>query len=132
MARYLLDTDAVIDYLFGIPGTVSVIERLQRQGDMLCVCSVVMAEIYSGLRPQHRDTGEQLLNACEFLPTGPEAATQAGTWRYDYARRGIVLSTTDVLVAATAHANAATIVTRNTDHYPMAESSLEALPRPSR
>lgn len=129
MARYLLDTDAIIDYLFGIPSSVSLIQDLHERGDTLCVCDVVIAEVYAGLRPQHGEAAEKLLSACTFLPTSLAIAQQAGMWRYDFARKGVQLATTDTLVAATAHAHGATIVTGNTKDYPMPEISLLPLER---
>ena len=129
MGRYLLDTDAVIDYLLGIPSSVSLIQDLHERDDVLCVCDVVVAEVYAGLRPQHRAAAEQLLSACSFLPTSVGIAERAGSWRYDYARQGVTLSTTDALVAATAHAHDATIVTGNVKDYPMRELALLPLER---
>jgi predicted nucleic acid-binding protein len=129
MGRYLLDTDAVIDYLLGIPSSVSLIQDLHERGEVLCVCDIVIAEVYAGLRPQHRGVGEQLLSACSFLSTSLGTAQQAGSWRYDFARQGITLSTTDALVAATAHAYDAAIVTGNLSDYPMRELTLVPLER---
>ena len=129
MVRYLLDTDAIIDYLTGIQTSVSLIRNFHQRGDLLCVCDVVIAEVYAGLRPQDRGKVQRLLNAFCFLPTGPEAAQQAGEWRYVYARQGITISTTDVLIAATAHAHGATVVTGNIEDYPMSEVSVLTLPR---
>lgn len=129
MARCLLDTDAIIDYLFGIPASVSLIRDLHGRGDLLCVCDVVIAEVYAGLKPPHRAAAQKLLSACSLLPTGPEAARQAGEWRYAHAGRGVNLSTTDALVAATAHAHQAFIVTGNEGHYPMPDISILLLPR---
>ena len=71
MGYYLLDTDAVIDYLAGIPGSVSLIQSLHNRGESLCVSDVVIAEVYAGLRPQHRDKARKLLMACSFLSTSP-------------------------------------------------------------
>jgi predicted nucleic acid-binding protein len=129
MGSYLLDTDAIIDYLMGIAGSVSLVDDLQARGDFLSVCDVVIAEVFAGLRPEHRDRANVLLTSCYFLETSVAAARQAGEWRYTYARRGIALSTTDVLIAATAHAHHATIVTGNAAHYPMGELSILPLPR---
>ena len=129
MARYLLDSDAVIDYLAGIAGTVELIHHLHRQGEDLCVCDVVIADVYSGLRIPSRDAAQKLIGSLSFLPTSAEAARRAGEWRYAYARRGVTLSTTDVLVAATASAHQAGLVTGNRDHYPMRELQVLPLPR---
>ncbi len=129
MARYLLDTDAIIDYLTGVQASVNLIQNLHQQGDLLCVCDVVIAEIYAGLRPQDRGKAQPLLNAFYFLATGPGAARQAGEWRYAYARQGVAISTTDVLIAATAQAHGATLVTGNIEDYRMKEMSILPLPR---
>lgn len=129
MALYLLDTDAIIDYLLGVSSSVTLIQDLHDRGDTLCVCEVVIAEVYAGLRPQHREAAEELLASCTFLPTTAALARQAGTWRYDFARKGVQLSTTDTLVAATAHGHDATIVTGNVKDYPMPEIVLLALER---
>jgi hypothetical protein len=131
MGRFLLDTDAVIDYLLGVPASVTLIQRLYERGDTLCVCDVVIAEVYAGLCPPHREAAERLLSACVFLPTSAAAAQQAGVWRYELARQGTALSTTDTLVAATAHAHDASIVTGNTKDYPMQQVALVGLERPS-
>jgi len=131
MSRYLLDSDAVINYLRGIVESVTFIQELHGRGEDLCVCDIVIAEVFSGLLPEHREAGERLLSACTFLPTSPAIAQQAGQWRYDFARRGITLATTDTLVAATAAANGATIVTSNVKDYPMPDLPVVPLPRPS-
>lgn len=129
MARYLLDTDAAIDYLKGFAPSVSLIQDLHSKGNFLCVCDVVIAEVYSGLRPNDRKKAARLLDACFFLPTSAEIAKHAGQWRYKYARRGIILSTTDVLIAATADAHRAVILTGNLDHYPIKRGLVSPLPR---
>ncbi len=132
MARYLLDTDAIIDYLAGFQPSVALIQEIHSRGDLLCVSDVVLAEVYSGLLPRDRDKAGKLLGACPFLSTGPEAARRAGEWRYEYARKGVTLSTTDALMAATAHAHDAAIITGNVGDYPMREVSVLSLPRPGR
>jgi len=124
MARYLLDTDAIIDYLRGFQPTVNLIRQLHDRGDTLCVCDVVVAEVYAGLRPQHRDAAERLVYALDFLPTSASIARQAGQWRYDFARKGVTLAATDILIAATAEAHGASVVTGIPSRYPMPERIL--------
>ncbi len=129
MTLYLLDSDAIIDYLRGMPGAVSFIGSLLDRGDSLCVCDVVVAEVYSGVRPDNRNEAQGLLDTLIYLPITRETARQAGEWRYLHARQGIALPTTDTLIAATAHAHNASIVTGNKKDYPMEELSLTLLPR---
>ena len=54
MATYLLDSDAIIDYLMGFAPSVQLIRSIHSRGDVLAVCDVVIAEAYSGLRPGDR------------------------------------------------------------------------------
>jgi predicted nucleic acid-binding protein len=124
VARYLVDTDVIIDYLNHSLAARSMLTQLVADGDTLCTCSVVLAEVYSGLDVQATSAAAEFLEATEFLVTSPAMAKQAGTWRFGYARRGIQLATADVLIAATATAHRATVVTRNVRDYPMPELTL--------
>ena len=132
MTRYLVDSDGIIDYLNGFAPTVELLQRLNRQGDVPCSCDVVLAEVYAGLHPHEQQRAEQLLLALEFLPTSPEAARQAGAWKYRHAREGVTLAITDCLIAAVAVAHDAVVLTRNTRDYPMPEVTTMALPHPPR
>ncbi|MDO8671148.1 MAG: type II toxin-antitoxin system VapC family toxin [Dehalococcoidia bacterium] len=129
MTGYLLDSDAVIDYLRGIERSRALIQELYDRGERLCTCSVVIAEVYAGMKPDHMEVAEELLLGLTFLPTSLEAARQAGQWRYAYDRRGISLSTADVLIAATARLHQAAVITGNGSHYPMPEVRVLPLPR---
>lgn len=80
MTRYLFDSDAIIDFLAGVPGVVRLFQRLGQQGDMLCTCDIVVAEVYAGLLTKDRDRGERLLAALSFLPPSRIAARQPGEW----------------------------------------------------
>lgn len=129
VALYLLDTDAVIDFLKGFPSSVELIQQLFQQGETLCICAIVMAEVYAGLNPTERSRGEELLESLRFFATSSGAARQAGLWRYAFARQGVQLATTDCLIAAIAHERGATLVTGNMVHYPMPEVRRMPLPR---
>jgi predicted nucleic acid-binding protein len=128
MPGYMLDSDAVIDCLLNIPASVALIQMLTEEGHELCTCDVVLAEVYSGVRPEEASAAQAFLDTLTFIASTAEVGRQAGSWRYQYARQGTTLSTADMLIAATAHANNMTIVTRNTIHYPIAQLSLLPLP----
>ena len=129
MARFLLDTDVIVEVLNQRPEALALLRHLSSTDETVCVCTVVTAEIYSGLGERQMPRALALFSTSEYLPASEEIAIQAGKWRYLYARRGIQLSTTDMLIAATAHAYNATIVTGNVRDYPMPEVSLLPLPR---
>lgn len=127
MSLYLVDTDAIVDYLKGI--SISFLQNLLNQGQTLATSDVVTGEVYSGLRPEHRATGERLMDSLVYLSTSRAAARQAGDWRYAYARRGVSLSLTETLIAATALEHGAVVVTANVRDYPMSELTTLPLPR---
>ena len=119
MTRYLLDSDVVIEFFKGVAPALDFMSDLYRQGDTICTCAVVMAEVYSGFRPFELQQGDVLLRSMRFLTASPEVGRQAGLWRYEFARQGLQLAATDCLIAATAHRHRATLITGNTRHYPM-------------
>lgn len=131
MTRYLLDTDSIIDYLYGIRSTITLLRQLDAQGHQLCTSDVVVCEVYTGLLPRHRPTAEALFDAMEYLPTSRQAAQRAGDWRARHRAQGQQLAATDCLIAATAHEHGAQVVTRNVKDFPMPEVTLLPLAQPS-
>lgn len=132
MTLHLLDTDAIVDFLKGFASTTAYIQALPTQGHIGCSCDIVIAEVYAGLAPHERASAQQFLSSLQFLPTTEAAARQAGSWRYDFARRGVTLPTTDTVIAAVALEHGASVVTGNLRHYPMPGITLAPLPRVQR
>jgi tRNA(fMet)-specific endonuclease VapC len=119
VAEYLLDTNALVDFLYGTSAAVELIDSLSREGNTLAVCSVSIAELYSGLAEGDKTAVEQVLSAFEYWDISQGAAKRAGTYRYRFARRGVQLSTPDTLQAALAVDRDAYLVTRNVRDFPM-------------
>lgn len=121
MTLHLLDTNLVIDVLGGDARTLHLVERLDRVGDVFCVCDIVLAEVLTGVHECDRHTTLDFLRSCHFLASTREIGEQAGLWRFAYARRGVALSVPDLAIAATALVYDATLVTRNPRRFPMPE-----------
>lgn len=119
MARYLLDTDALIDFSKGAEPTASFVVRLIRGEDDVGLCPINVAEFLAGIAPEHVARWLEFIDAMSFWPISQTAAIQAAAWSYQFARRGVQLSISDTLVAAVVKEQAATIVTRNVRDYPM-------------
>jgi predicted nucleic acid-binding protein len=87
---YLLDTTAIIDYLRDKSSVPELLEKLCSEGGLL------------GCSPVNR-----------------EIANLAGDLKRKYSRKGITLSTPDVLIAATAIKKHLILVTNNPKHFPI-------------
>jgi len=124
VANYLLDATALIDYLRGRRGMIELVNTLAQQGHNLGVCCITVAELYAGLSEEERARANSLIDAMDYLDVSLEIAKEAGRYRYEFARRGTNLSTADTLIAATAIAQGATLITANTRDFPMEEIEL--------
>ena len=125
IVRYLLDTTFVIDHLRGDPLAVARLGRIVDDGDDAFVCDVVACEAWTGA---HDDTDQALvglLRFVEFVQAGPEQARRAGRWRADALRRGWTLSAPDALIAASAEALDAAVLTRNVRDFALTSVRVE-------
>lgn len=99
--------------------------RLLVRGGSLATSCVNLAEIEPGLRQRERRKAEAVLGRLRFLVTTPEAAHRAGRYQAEWARKGRTIETPDALVAGTARAHGAVLVTHNTDDFPMRDLRVE-------
>ncbi len=60
------------------------------------------------------------------MPLGTREGWRAGTWRRDFAKRGVTLSQADCLIAAAAVSIGARLATANVKDFPMPEITVEA------
>ena len=116
---YLADTNIVSELMRPRPdsGVLQWLQRLEL-GDMpLVVSAITVDEMILGLhwRPQAEKMRwfEHFLMRATVLPVNADIARRAGEWRAQFARRGVVRSQADMLIAATAQGHALTLVTRN-------------------
>lgn len=119
MSRYLLDTTALIDFSKRREPAFSLVHRFIASGEEVGVSPINVAEFYTGLAASEHAVWDEFFEALILWPVSLSAAKQAGQFRYDFARKGVSLSTTDTLVAAVALEQGASIVTNNVKDYPM-------------
>ena len=124
VAKYILDTTVLIDHLRGREEAEELVDSLALAGHRIGVCCISITELYSGLGQDGRDAAADLTDGLEYYLVSREAAKEAGRYRYEFARRGITLSTTDTLMAATAIAESAILITANARGFPMEEIQL--------
>ena len=121
MSKLLLDSDVLIDYLRLRAEAVAYLEAMT-SAPLLSV--VVIAELFSGVRDgQERIRLETLVASAQVLPVDERISTRAGLLRRQY-RASHRSELPDMLIAATALAHNATLVTLNAKHFPMLPNAL--------
>ena len=116
---FLLDTNVCIAFLNAREPALT--SRLRRAGPAhVKLCSVVKAELLYGARASARvDSNlgnlERFFAAFESLPFDDRAADHYGLLRALLRREGRPIGGNDMLIAATALAHDATLVTRDTE-----------------
>jgi predicted nucleic acid-binding protein len=123
--RYLLDTTFAIDYLRVRDDAIQRMRELIERGDEPFINDIVVCELASGARPADERGLDALIRAVEFVQPGPDVARLAGRWRGEARARGLTLSLPDALIAATADALGATVLTRNERDFALTPVAVE-------
>ena len=116
----------LIGYLRDTPSIGSGLRRRLSEGHTLATTCVNLAEVERGLRPRERRRAAAFLDALRFLVTDREAARRAGRYQAEWAKRGRTIHTADALIAGTARAHGAVLLTHNLDDFPMRDLRIEA------
>ena len=127
MARLLLDSTVIIDALRGRPAA-SRVAGLRRIGTEPWVCAISVEEIWRGVRPSEEPPVRRLFGGLRVAPLGVTEGIRAGSWRREFAERGVTLHQADCLIAAAAVGIGAALATANVDEFPMAELTVEDWP----
>ncbi len=128
MGRYLLDTSALIELERKREPASARLRALISGGEEVGTCAVVSAEFCSGLAPELIPRARRLFASMHFWDITIATSLIASRYRYDFARRGIQLATTDALIAAVAYEQGAVIVTVNVRHFPMSDIVVMPIP----
>ena len=113
--QILIDTDVIVDFLRGYTKAISYVENHSAE---IVLSSIVVAELYAGVRDDERARLDDFVTLFPILPITSEIAKAGGLFKRDYHKSyGIGLA--DALMAATAVTEDAELKTLNTKHYPM-------------
>lgn len=120
--RYLLDSTVLIDAL---RLRVEAVEFLNRSRTRPFLPTMVMAEVYSGIREgRKRLAMERWVSLCRIVPVSANLAREGGLLARQFRRsHGTCLA--DAIIAATAKFLDATLVTGNGRHFPMITNLLK-------
>ena len=122
---YVLDSTVLIGYLRDMPPIATDLRQRLSNGHILATTCVNLAEVERGLRPKERQSAAAFLDALRFLVTDREAAQRAGRYQSEWAKRGKAIQTPDALIAGTARAHGAVLLTHNVDDFPMRDLRVE-------
>jgi predicted nucleic acid-binding protein len=128
LSLYLLDTTVLIAHLRGDETVTSLLLDLLAHRHWLGTSCVNVAEVERGIRPKERKAADALLSRLRYLETTREAATRAGRYQAELERRGVTMQTADALVAGTARAHGAILLTDNVRDFPMRDVEVQAPP----
>jgi predicted nucleic acid-binding protein len=123
----LLDTTVLIDYLRGAPSADRV-DALMHRGDIAMTTPVNVEELVRGLRRREEQSAKDLVEGLLVLPLGSREGWQAGSWRREFAVKGVTLSQADCLIASAALSVGAILATGNPKHFPMGGITVEHWP----
>ena len=115
----LLDTDVCVEIL---RGNARVLKRRAAMADEVATSCVTAAELHYGAARSwdptaNADTVDRFLATLPVFALDPAAARRFGGLKAELQRRNALLADADLLIAAMALANDATLVTGNRSHY---------------
>jgi predicted nucleic acid-binding protein len=118
MAKVLLDSDVIIEWLRGHQPFVDQIPKLIEQHTELFWSPVSIAEIFAGVRKGEEDAVDKLFLVLDHLVVSAEVGRRAGGYLKSFAKsHGVELG--DALIAASASSEGLSLWTLNKKHYPM-------------
>ncbi len=122
----LVDTSAWIDFFRDRRPLAALVDRALDDDDA-ALCGPVITELRRGLSTADRVKVLRLLGGCHLLPQPAELWEEAGDLGYLLARRGVVVKTLDLLIAATALAHDVPVLTRGSDFKQIRDSGVARL-----
>jgi predicted nucleic acid-binding protein len=115
----LLDTSVAIDHLRGYHRATELLDELLRSEDPIVASELTRFELLAGARPNERGDLEDFFVAVELFPVTEAVARRAGEYARSYRSSHSGIGAADYLIAATAAALGADLLTVNVRHFPM-------------
>ena len=126
MSRHLLDSDILIWVLRGKAEAISFVSDLLKN-EIPAISSLTIYEIWAGAHPSEEAAISSFLSAFRIVPVNVDITRQGAEYYKQFRRKGMTLSSTDALIAATAQTERLILVTQNSRHFPMSDIDLRGL-----
>jgi predicted nucleic acid-binding protein len=115
----LLDTTVAIDHLRGTDSAVELLRRLVDAEETLLASEVVRFELLAGVRDDELEALEEFFSVLSWVPVDEGVSRTAGLLARKYRSAHSGVDDVDYLIAATALALDAELLTTNVRHFPM-------------
>lgn len=117
----LLDTSVAIDHLRGYSPATTLLEELLQSEEALVASELTRFELLAGVRPDEQADLETFFLVVDWAPVTDDAVRRAGAYARSYRRSHTEIGAVDYLIAGTAAAVDASLLTTNLRHFPMFE-----------
>jgi predicted nucleic acid-binding protein len=126
MASHLLDTDILIWVLRGKLQAIEFLRDLLKR-EVPAISSLSIYEVWAGARPSEESEISSFLSAFRIISVSESIAKRGAEYYRHFRTKGITLSVTDALIAASARTEALILVTQNRRDYPMLDITFRSL-----
>lgn len=117
----LLDTSVAVDHLRGFGPASALLRDLVHAGEPVAASEVTRFELLAGVRPDEQTALEAFFLVLEWVPVTEEVTRRAGAYARTYRRSHAGIGAVDYVIAGTASALGADLLTSNVRHFPMIE-----------
>lgn len=118
MKDYLLDSTVLIDISRGQKTVTDWLLQIIKSGRRVYISPTTVAEFMSGIPKSKRNQIIKLLRTYPLLPLDGDSSAEAGSYRFDQARKGYTLSVPDAIQAVLALRYDLVLATSNPKHFP--------------
>lgn len=118
MSLRLFDSSVLVAHLKGVPEATDLVRDAVGDGEALASV-LVRVEVEGGMRSGERRPVARLMSALDMVPVSDAIAAQAGAHLRTYRRSHQGIDVVDYVIAATAEALEAELLTLNVKHFPM-------------
>lgn len=115
----LLDTSVAVDHLRDYAPATALLRDLIGSTEPVVASELTRFELLTGARPSEHSALEAFFSTIDWVPVTEDIARQAGKFARRYRRSHGGIGVVDYLLAGTAAALDAELITTNVRHFPM-------------
>lgn len=115
----LIDTSVAIDHLRGYERATALLEDLLQANATVVASELTRFELMAGACHREKDALEDFVHVVDWVPVTEVIARQAGEYARSYRRSHSGIGAVDYVIAGTASALMAELLTLNIRHFPM-------------